>query len=213
MQWLKGQMKQMHDSLPRQLPTDRLGFYVASGDQDILSQINRLMKNSGYVGVMDTAGRFQYIVDGRNGTPLAARRILETTGRILRDRQDTDDSVRSYLDQAADQTLAAHSIRQELKGFRFLRYMLLYAGLDETRLHPISKTLYPAVAGHFRVSMSQIERDIRYALQNTDLRAQGLASAAAICRLYDEMIRRAGELKDKEMPSAVPIDNEGHARV
>jgi hypothetical protein len=204
-------MTSMQDQLPRQLPTDRLGFYIASGDQDILAQVNRLMQRSGYVGLMDTAGRFQYLVDGRHGTPLAARRILETTDRILSERQNADQSIRRHLEQAAEQTLAAHAIRQELKGFRFLRYLLLFAGLDETRLRPISKTLYPAVASHFRVSISQIERDIRYALHKTDFREQGLASAAAICRLYDEMIRRAGEFKAKEMPSAIPMDSRGQA--
>jgi hypothetical protein len=207
----KGQVSGMQDPHHNPLPTDRLGFYVASGDQEILAQVNRLMQRSGYVGVMDTAGRFQYIVDGRNGTPLAARRILETAGRILRDQQDADGSVRPYLNEAADWALAAHAMRRELKGTRFLRYMLLYAGTDETRLRPVSKTLYPAVASHFRVSTAQVERDVRYALQRTDLRTQGLASAAAICRLHDEMVRRAGEIRNREKPSAVLSDGEGPA--
>jgi hypothetical protein len=195
---------------PRLLPTDRLGFYIASGDQDILSQVNRLMQRSGYIGVMDTAGRMQYIVDGRKGGPYAARRILEMTGQILRERDEADLLLRQYLGQAADQVLAQHAIRKELKGCRFLRCLLLEAGLDESRLHPISKTLYPIIARHFRVSASQIERDIRYALIQTDFHEQGLTNTAAISRLYDEMVRCAEDLQRKEMPSGHLHDAGGH---
>jgi hypothetical protein len=198
------------DQQPRLLPTDRLGFYIASGDQDILSQVNKLMQRSGYIGVMDTAGRMQYIVDGRKGGPYAARRILDMTGQILRERDEAGQTLQQYLGLAADQILAEHAVRRELKGCRFLRCLLLEAGLDESRLHPISKTLYPVVAKHFRVGVSQIERDIRYALQQTDFRAQGLSSTASISRLYDEMVRRAEELQKKQIPSGNLNEDGGH---
>jgi hypothetical protein len=188
---------------PRPLPTDRLGFYIASGDQDILGQVSKLMNRSGYVGVMDTAGRIQYIIDGRRGSPYAARRIIETTGRILHDRQDTSLNLSPFFGSAADQVLAAHAIRQALKGFHFLRYLLADAGLDETRLRPISKTLYPAVARRFRVSASQVERDIRYCLLRSDFKGQKLTTVAIISRLYDELIQKAAEIRNK---SAAPTE-------
>ncbi len=197
------------DSPQRPLPTDRLGFYIASGDQDILSQVNRLMQRSGYVGLMDTAGRFQYLVDGRRGSPLAARRILEAADKILARHEETDRTTLACLGRAVDQVLAAHAIRPELKGARFLRHMLLDAGVDETLLRPISKTLYPAVAGHFRVSVSQIERDIRYCLHQTDFRHQGLASVATICRLHDEVVRLVSDLRVNEMPPGSPGGQRG----
>lgn len=183
--------------VPRALPTDRLGFYIASGDQDILGQVSKLMNRSGYVGVMDTAGRIQYIIDGRRGSPYAARRIIETAGRILHDRQDGSQNLRPFFGPAADLVLAGHAIRQALKGYHFLRYLLADAGLDETRLRPISKTLYPAVAKRFRVSTSQVERDIRYCLLCSDFRGQKLTTIAIISRLYDELIRQAAEIRDR----------------
>jgi hypothetical protein len=204
-----------HDLPLRPLPTDRLGFYIASGDQDILSQVNRLMQRSGYVGLMDTAGRFQYLVDGRRGSPLAARRILEAADKILARHEEADRATLACLGRAIDQVLEAHAIRPELKGARFLRYMLLDAGVDETLLRPISKTLFPAVAKHFRVSISQIERDIRYCLRQTDFRRQGLASAATICRLRDEVVRLVSEMREKEtspekeMPPGSPDGRRG----
>lgn len=200
----------MNDPAIYRLASEKLGFYIAASDQDMLAQVNRLMVRSGYVGIMDTAGRLQYLVDGRKGSPYAARRILEAAGRIVQDRQDLANPLLLQLGPAADMVLAAHDIRQELKGYRYLRYILLLVGLDEASLKPISKTLYPAAASHFRVNASQVERDIRYALQTTDFRQMGLTSTAAICRLYDEMLRLAEELKKKETPSAITNDGEGH---
>jgi hypothetical protein len=199
----------MNDPAQYRYGSDKLGFYIAASDQDLLGQVNRLMSRSGYVGVMDTAGRLQYLVDGRRGSPHAARRIVETTGRILRDQADLVNPLLLQIAPATDRVLATHAIRPELKGYRYLRYMLLQVGLDETSLRPVSKTLYPAAASHFRTSISQIERDIRYAMQKTDLRQQGLTCAAAICRLYDEVMRLAESMQKNETPPAIASDNGG----
>jgi hypothetical protein len=197
----------MNDPALYRYSSELLGFYIASSDQDILSQVSRLMARSGYVGITDTAGRLQFLVDGRRGPPHATRRIIEAAGRVVRDRQDLADPLLLQLGPAADQVLAAHNIRPELKGYRYLRFMLLWVGLDEARLRPISKTLYPAAAGHFRVSSAQVERDVRYCMQKTDFRRMGLACTAAICRLYNEMLRQAETQKNNETPSATLTDD------
>ncbi len=197
------------EELQHRYASDRLGFYIASSDQDILSQVGKLMSRNGYVGVMDTAGRLQYLVDGRRGSPYAARRIVEAASRVVRDRQEQAEPLVLQMGPAVDQVLATHAVRPELKGYRYLRYMLLQVGLDEAQLRPISKTLYPAAAGHFRVSTAQVERDIRYALQDTDFHRAGLTSAAAICRMYDEMMRLAEKMKEKQTSFVAPENNEG----
>lgn len=199
----------MNDPAPYRIASDKLGFYIAANDHEILAQVNRLMTRSGYVGMMDTAGRLQYLVDGRRGSPHAARRIVETAGRILRDREESANPLLLYLAPAADEVLAAYGILQNLKGYRYLRYLLLLAGLDDGRLRPVSKTLYPAAASHFRVTVAQIERDIRYACRRSSLHELGLTNTSAICRLYDEMIRRAEARRNKEMPSGTVKDAEG----
>ncbi len=185
------------------------GFYIASSDHDILNQVSRVMARSGYVGVMDTAGRLQYIVDGRKGSPHAARRIMDAAGRTLEKRQIEANPILGKIGPAADQVLCNHNIPPELKGYRFLRYILLFIGLDESKLRPVSKTLYPAASEHFRVTISQVERDIRYALSKTDFKKRGLTGAAAICRLYDEMIKTAEDLLDKEKPFISENADEG----
>lgn len=181
-------MDSLHDY--RYTP-EKLSFYITAGDQDMLGQINRIMSRSGYVGVMDTAGRLHYLIDGRRGSPFASRRILEATGRIMRDQLEAGDPLRNNLVRFVDPVLVRHKLRPELKGYQYVRYLLLAVGLDESLLRPISKTLYPTVASHYQVNISQIERDIRYSLLETDLHQHGLTTTAAISRLYHELIRLA----------------------
>lgn len=168
---------------------DELAFFVAANDRDVLGQINHLMASHGYVGVMDTAGRLHYLVDGRRGTPYASRRILEVTGRILCDRLEASQPLQQLICRSVDRVLNEHGIRPELKGYRYLRCMLLLIGLDDTKIKPISKKLHPAVAAHFRVRVSQVERDVRYALRETDLYRSGLTPTAVICRLQRDLVR------------------------
>ena len=199
----------MNDSAPFRYANEKIGFYIASGDQELLLQVNKLMARNGYVGIMDTAGRVQYLVDGRMGSPFAARRIMDTAGRLLRDQQEQTCPVKRCLGPAVDHVLAAHGIRPELKGFSYLRYMLLMAGYDETSLRPVSKTLYPAAATHFKVTPGQVERDIRYAMHKSDFHSLGLTGAAAICRMHDEMMREAENMAQKKTSFADPEGDEG----
>ncbi len=188
---------------------DKLGFYVAANDQDMLDQINRLLHRSGCVGIMDTAGRMHYLIDGRRGPPFASRRILEAAGRLLCDRLEERTPLQDAMVCAVDDVLTGHAVRPELKGYRYLRYLLLSIGLEETKLRPMTKTLYPAVAAHFHVGVIHVERDIRYALRQTDLHQQGLAPTAAICRLYNEIIHQAETEQQKEKPSGKSYNCEG----
>ena len=164
-----------------------IAFFIAASDQEIISQVKKLMRQDGYLGVTDTAGRVHYVVDGRKGTPYASRRILEAAGQILLDRQQSDHSVQALIHHSVDKVMARHQIRPELNGYQYLRFMLLYTGIDHTKIKPITKTLYPQVAQRFHVRVSQVERDIRYALAQTDLKRSGLTASAAFCHLQQEL--------------------------
>lgn len=181
------------ESLPYRYTDHELAFYIVATDRDMLSRINRLMSRSGYVGLMDTAGRLHYIVDGRRGVPYASMRILEATGRILCDREQKAQPFLQSINRTVDTVLASHGLRPELKGYQYLRCMLVLVGFDETKLKPVSKTLYPVVSEHFHVTVSQVERDIRYALHETDFHKNGLTPSAAICRLHQELVQKAEE--------------------
>ncbi len=191
----------MQPSIIPQESKRKLGFYIAATDQDLLTQVSRLMDRQGVVGLMDTAGRVHYVVDGRRGSPFACRRIMDTAALLLRDEGSARDQLASSLLVVIRFLLERYHISPELKGYRYLRYLLQLAGQDESLLRPISKTLYPAIAAQYRVRISQVERDIRYALQKTDLRQRGLTTTAAICALYDEMMVEVSKLALDTKPS------------
>ncbi len=167
--------------------SDQTGFYIASSDHELLGQVSRLIGKQGMLGMIDTAGRLQYLVDGRRGSPLAARRILDTTQRLLRDQLLDPDDLRPIRVMAVDEILRRWQLPNRLKGYRFLRHILILAAGNDFVLRPISKTLYPSVAEQFKVSYAQIERDIRYSLKCRPGPDQPISNTAAICAMSDQV--------------------------
>lgn len=53
--------------ISRLAPADQTGFFIAASDFDLLDHVSRMIKRQGMVGMMDTAGRMQYLVDGAKG--------------------------------------------------------------------------------------------------------------------------------------------------
>lgn len=187
----------------------QLSFYIAASDHDLLTQVSRMMDRQGLVGLMDTAGRVHYVVDGRKGSPFACRRIMDTAALLVHDEGTARDQLASLLIPLISSLLGRYRISPELKGYRYLRYLLMLAGQDESLLRPISKTLYPLISAKYNVSISQVERDIRYALQKTTLHRQGLTATAAICTLYDEMMADVTRLAANEKSPADESGNRG----
>lgn len=142
---------------------DAVSFYISAGDQDLLQQVRTHMQLSGQIGIADTAGRLHYIIDGSRGMPYAARRILEAAARSHVSKNSRFGDIQRLLPEAIAMVLDRYCIRLELKGRVFLEYILQELAMDERKLKPLSKTLYPDVAIHFKSRSSQVERDIRYA--------------------------------------------------
>ena len=172
--------------VPRIPDSDQTGFYIASSDHELLDQVSRLINRHGVLGLMDTAGRLQYLIDGRRGSPLAARRIMDTTQRMMRDQILDPDELKPLRVMAVDEILRRWQIPSRLKGYRFLRHLLILAAGNDSVLRPVSKTVYPAVAEQFKVSISQIERDIRYCLQKRPDSVSAITNTTAICTMSDE---------------------------
>jgi hypothetical protein len=141
---------------------ESLKIYLASSDRDLLNKVEEMMARQGLLGLRDTAGRVQYVIDGRRGHPYAARRFGETIEKFVEVNQNSRYRNREQQQKVIDEVLAGYSFQRTLRGYFFLRQMLLAAVEDPALLHPISKRLYPVTAEHFRVSESQVERNLRY---------------------------------------------------
>ncbi|MDD2534250.1 MAG: sporulation initiation factor Spo0A C-terminal domain-containing protein [Eubacteriales bacterium] len=173
--------------LLRKLENDQTSFYIASTDYDMLSQVSRLINRNGLLSLTDTSGRVQYLVDGRHGSPLAARRIMDATQRLMRDQVLDPESMRPLIILGVDEILRRWQIPAHLRGFRYLRMLLQISVGNEQELRPIGKTMYPLIAQRFNVSYSQIERNIRYCLKNRTDDYAHLTNTQAIYALSDEI--------------------------
>ncbi|MDD2457921.1 MAG: sporulation initiation factor Spo0A C-terminal domain-containing protein [Eubacteriales bacterium] len=171
----------------RMAPAEQTGFFIAASDFDLLDHVSRMIKRQGMVGMMDTAGRMQYLVDGRKGTPLAARRILDTTQKLVRDMMLDPDELKPLRVLAVDEVLRRWQLMPRLKGYRYLRYILIVAAGNDRLLRPVGKMLYPLVSEAFKVPVSQIERDIRYCLRSKGRPGPMASNTAAISIMGDEV--------------------------
>lgn len=181
----------MNDSIPKKAarlaPVEQTGFFIAASDYDLLDHVSRMIKRQGMVGMMDTAGRMQYLVDGRKGTPLAARRILDTTQKLIRDMMLDPDELKPLRVLAVDEVLRRWQLMPRLKGYRYLRYILIVSAGNDRMQRPVGKTLYPLVSEAFKVPVSQIERDIRYCLCSKGRVGPAVSNTAAISIMGDEV--------------------------
>lgn len=144
-------------------PSDEaVGFYLTSSDRDLLNKVDEIMGKQGVVGLKDALGRIHYVVDGRKGSPYAARRLGEAAMQIANEREAEGSDLVKRQTAAIDHVLLGYRFLRTLRGYRFLRHMLQLSLADPSVLHPISKRLFPETGRHYRVSPSQVERNVRY---------------------------------------------------
>lgn len=180
-------------------PQEELGFYVAGSDRELVRQLTELFGRKGYVGVADGYGRMRYLVDGRDGAASAAARVLGTADEAVRRKAEKDERLLPYESAAITAVLEESGFDPSLKGYRFLRYMLSLTYRDDSLLRPITKTLYPAVAEHFRAKSDHVERDVRYAIRRSGFRPAGVTSGAAICLLHDRIAVLAESMFQRDL--------------
>lgn len=156
--------------------SSELGFYLTSSDRDLLNKVDEIMGKQGVVGLRDALGRIHYVVDGRKGSPYAARRINEAAVSIAKEQKNEGLELAKRHTAAIDHVLLGYRFLRTLRGYRFLRHMLQLSLADPSLLHPISKRLFPETGRYYRVSPSQVERNVRY-LMDRLAEDEGLTAA------------------------------------
>jgi hypothetical protein len=165
---------------------DSTGFFVVANDRELLAKVTSLLRRQGYFGVVDTAGRVNYLIDGRDNSYRAAHQIKELAA-LLREPDSapycSDDTVR----EIAEDVLAQYKISENLKGYLYLRKILEVLARDPTKLKPASKFLYPETAKYYRASAGQIDRVIRYATKQAGVQ---LSNGQFLTVLNDQIHRK-----------------------
>lgn len=152
-------------------PRDELGFYLVASNRELLNHVEGLMNRLGVFGVMDLTGRVHYVLDGRKGPPFAMRKLMTVADQLLVGREAQ--SQKSKIRQAVSQVMNRYAWNTQLRGYRFLAELLRLAVQDMSLINPISKRLYPELARAHRLEAKQVERNVRYLLDDLALRELG----------------------------------------
>lgn len=145
--------------------TDSLAFFIAGSNKELLQDIQRLMSSHGIVGVHDPSGKVHFIVEGRKGAQFAANRVNSMTQMLLRDASNEAGGDEAKVQLYVDAVLQCYAFRKNLRGYDFLRYILILLLLHPEMKSPMVKYIYSSTASAFRVSASQVERNLRYCFQ------------------------------------------------
>ncbi|NLK02714.1 MAG: hypothetical protein GX314_06615 [Clostridiaceae bacterium] len=146
-------------------PDSLIHIYLAASDKDLLNQVNRVLQKRGMMGLVDMSGRIKFVLDGRKGANYAARRFSDYASEValsFRDQLAVDDSL---VESCIDNIMSGYGFRTRLRGYVLLKRMLFLTFRDPALISPITKRLYPVIAEEFRITLPQIERNLRYLIK------------------------------------------------
>ncbi|MFA5585783.1 MAG: sporulation initiation factor Spo0A C-terminal domain-containing protein [Saccharofermentanales bacterium] len=143
-------------------PEGEVGFYLVASNRELLSHVEALMNRSGVFGVLDSSGRVHYLLDGRKGSPFAARKVMTTADQLIRQTKGDARSERRRIRAVVGKVLDGYGWNRQLRGFRLLAGILSLTACDPSLLNPVSKRLYPQMAHLHGLRPHQVERNVRY---------------------------------------------------
>lgn len=186
-----------------------IGFYFASSDRELVEKISTIMKRNGHISFSDSMGREHYLLDGRSGVPALSRNIDSVTKRLVTKNKDEYGELRPYFTSAIEQTMEMCDFQSQLKGYRYVKYILHRLIEDDSLVSPISKTVYPSLCELYHCTAFQIERDIRYAIRKSTYLETNPSPKAFICILLEHAMKLAYEMKGKADIASKLVSQEG----
>ena len=164
---------------------------IVCSDYSLLENINGLLCRSGFIGIRDAHGTLHYIVDGRNDRLRAqetAKDIVISSARLTGDESD------AYYDVCARNVFNNYGLDLSKIGSVILYEeirRIIYKGED---IPPNMKAIYIEATKRYSMTYSQIERDVRYALKQSNLAHLGTRSATrTLINAIREWITNEGE--------------------
>lgn len=167
---------------------DEIGIYIVCNDGTLMSVVNQLMKRKGFISISDTAGRHHYVVDGRINPMLAAKRFEDLIFNGDRGGYDMfaeQLGMLDDLDRAITLVLAQKSFDRTLIGTKLLEKLL--RSLVKHGMTTNFKKMYAEAGKKYEMNSQQVERNIRYAIQKSDIWEDGMKNSKAFMLLEDEI--------------------------
>jgi hypothetical protein len=156
-----------------------------------------MLLTSGILGLADTEGKMQYLIDGRRGGNYVMDRVKEKV-MTLRESPTgkTTDVEDAYVEHAISSVIGKYGFSESLTGTQILRKLLFHLYKDPGLLRSAAKRLYPLVAPEFPMTPSQVERNLRYAIKKSSKLKEETKVTFVLRKLLDqtmeEVLRQYG---------------------
>lgn len=183
--------------------TKSFEFYVSSGNKDLMRHLNEIMQKQGYLGLADGGGKMHYVVDGSGNLYQSANVI---TGILKEQTQKFGISEQDYSQQywrkriqikAVEKILHAYHLNPSLKGYGYIRSIILAVLEKEPQIVFPDKEIYMEVAQLHGTGRKQLDRVIRYSLSKAGL---NLKNSQAITAFIKESREEAEKMFQEFFP-------------
>ncbi len=135
---------------------------VVCSDLSLLESINALLRQSGMIGVRGEDGVVHYIIDGRQNRPRASAAVTALVGGYPCGKVEEE-----FLDACLKSVFREFGLNMSLIGTTVLMDAVKSIYLSGLKVPVSMKTIYMSAARSYKMTFSQIERDVRYAVKNS----------------------------------------------
>lgn len=167
-----------------QFSTSSEEFFLASSERETMRRISEILRRQGYVAVADLDGKTQFFLDP-DANPYQAIRTMEI---VRKQRRYSKSTYADTLDsrkrrRIMSSILESFGFNATLSGTELIQTSVLLLCDDYRLIKPISKGLYTVLADQYSMSTKQVERNIRYAIAQSELSE---SNSVALSRLLNE---------------------------
>jgi len=166
------------------------GIYIVCSDKNLLDNVNRMFKRRGMIGVTDTAGRVRYIVDGRQSKWAAMKSIsnfLNLAG--FKEINMIDGKANDAIyNEVIGKVLNRYGFEPAHIGTKAVFILIKQMIINSVDTRNITvKEFYSIVGERLQLTYGQTERDVRYAIKNSQAYERGVKSITLVKKLADEV--------------------------
>ena len=135
---------------------------VVCSDLSLLENINALLKESGVIGIKSENGVVHYIIDGRENRNRASAAVTALVNGNNLGNVDLE-----FFDACLKSIFREFGLDLSLIGSVVLMDAVKHIYLSGAKVPVSMKSIYVSAANTYKMTFSQIERDVRYAVRNS----------------------------------------------
>ena len=135
---------------------------VVCSDLSLLENINALLGDRGVIGIRDEDGVVHYIIDGRQNRGRASAAVTELVSGKAKGNGDDE-----FLDTCIKSVFREFGLDMSLIGSIILFDAVKALFLSGAKMPVNMKSIYLSAGKSYKMTFSQIERDVRYAVRNS----------------------------------------------